>query len=116
MGTVLGNLKCPAVLINSVENHVHLLFQLARTVALSKAVEEVKKSSSKWLKTQSPELSQFAWQNGYGAFSVSESLAPQVANYIKNQQEHHRLKTFQDEYREFMKKHRIEYDERYVWD
>jgi len=116
MATVLANIDCPAVLINSVEDHVHVLFRLGRTVTVSKAVEEVKKSSSKWLKTQSPGLSNFAWQSGYGAFSVSESISSQVANYIKNQREHHRTKTFQEEYREFLETHHVEYDERYVWD
>ena len=116
MATVLANIQCPSVLINSVEDHVHILFRLGRTETVAKAVEEVKKSSSKWLKTQSKELAQFSWQSGYGAFSVSESIAPQVANYIKNQREHHRVKTFQEEYREFLEKHHIEYDERYVWD
>lgn len=116
MATVLANLQCPAVLINSVEDHVHILFQLTRTATLSKAVEEVKKSSSRRLKTQSPNLDSFTWQSGYGAFSVSASNTSQVANYIKNQQEHHRKKTFKEEYREFLEKHQIEYDERYVWD
>ncbi len=116
MATVLSNLKCPAVLINSVKDHVHILFQLNRTVTLAKAVEEVKKSSSKWIKTQSPNLEKFAWQAGYGAFSVSESNTGAVANYIRNQQEHHRVKSFQEEYREFLEKHKIDYDEGYVWD
>ena len=116
MATVLGNLECPVVLVNSVEDHVHVLFRLGRMATIAKAVEEVKKSSSKWLKTQSEQLAHFSWQSGYGAFSVSESIAPQVANYIKNQQEHHREKTFQEEYREFLEKHHIKYDESYVWD
>jgi len=107
MSTVLANIECPTVLINSVENHMQVLFRLGRTVAVSKVVEEVKKSSSKWLKSQSPELSQFSWQSGYGAFSVSESNAPQVANYIRNQEEHHRTKTFQEEYREFLDRHAV---------
>ena len=116
MATVLLNIHCPATLINSVEDHIHLLFKLPRTIALSKAVEEVKKSSSKWIKTQSPELSQFAWQRGYGAFSVSESNTAKVEHYIKNQNEHHRTATFQEEYRKFLAKHHTEFDEQYVWD
>jgi REP element-mobilizing transposase RayT len=116
MATVLANLKCPATLINSVDDHVHILFDLSRTVTLAQVVEDVKKSSSKWIKTKSPGLEKFAWQAGYGAFSVSASNAPAVANYIRNQQEHHRKKTFQDEYREFLAKHEIDHDERYVWD
>lgn len=116
MATVLANLKCPAIIINSVEDHIHILFNLTRTLPSSKAVEDVKKSSSKWIKSKSPELASFSWQAGYGAFSVSESNAPKVANYIQNQEEHHRRKTFQEEYREFLAKHKIEHDERYVWD
>jgi putative transposase len=116
MATVLANLHSPAVLINSVEDHVHILFNMGRTVTLAQVVEEVKKSSSKWIKTQDALFSKFAWQAGYGGFSVSESNAPKVANYIQNQEEHHRAKTFQEEYREFLAKHKIPFDERYVWD
>ena len=116
LATVLTNLNSPAVLINSVADHVHVLFNMGRTVTLAQVVEDVKKSSSKWLKTQGPGLGAFAWQAGYGAFSVSESSVAKVANYIRKQEEHHRVKTFQEEYREFLKKHQVPFDERYVWD
>lgn len=116
MATVLQNLGCSPVLINSVEDHVHILFELARTVAVSSAVEDVKKASSKWIKTQGGEFARFAWQAGYGAFAVSESNVPAVREYIANQQEHHRKKSFQGEYRAFLERHRIAFDERYVWD
>ena len=116
MATVLQNLGCATVLINSVEDHAHLLFDLARTVAISKAVEDVKKASSKWIKTQGARYGQFAWQAGYGAFAVSESNVAAVERYIARQREHHRRKTFQEEYRAFLEKHRVEHDERYVWD
>jgi REP element-mobilizing transposase RayT len=116
MATVLVNLNSPAVLINSVADHVHLLFNMGRTVTLAQVVEDVKKSSSKWIKTQDAALAGFAWQAGYGAFSVSESNVPKVANYIRDQEEHHRVKTFQEEYLEFLAKHKIQFDERYVWD
>ena len=116
MAAVMANIDCPVTLINSVTDHVHILCNLHRTVPLAKAVEEVKKSSSKWIKTKSPMLGKFAWQAGYGAFSVSESNLGAVANYIAMQEEHHRKNSFQDEYREFMKKHKVEWDERYVWD
>ena len=116
MATVLANLNSPAVLINSMNDHVHVLFNMGRTVTLAQVVEDVKKSSSKWIKTQAVALAEFAWQAGYGAFSVSESNAPKVASYIRNQEEHHRGKTFQEEYREFLAKHKVQYDERYVWD
>jgi len=116
MATVLQNLGCAPVLINSVEDHAHLLFDLARTVPISQVVEDVKKSSSKWIKTQGPGFAGFAWQSGYGAFAVSESNVPTVRDYIANQREHHRKKSFQEEYRQFLERHRIAFDERYVWD
>ncbi len=116
MATVLQNLGCPPVLINSVEDHVHILFELGRTVAVSEAVEEVKKTSSKWIKTMGPEFATFAWQAGYGAFAVSESNVAAVRDYIAGQREHHRKKAFQEEYRAFLQRHRISFDENYVWD
>jgi len=116
MVAVLGNMGCPAILINSVEDHVHVLFELCRTVAVSKAVEEVKKSSSKWMKTQEVGSSSFAWQAGYGAFSVSESNLEMVRRYIERQKEHHRKQSFQEEYRAFLERHKVAFDERYVWD
>ncbi|MDB9741396.1 IS200/IS605 family transposase [Akkermansiaceae bacterium] len=116
MATVLKNMECPAITINSVEDHVHILFQLHRTVALSTAVGDLKKSSSKWIKTQSADLRDFSWQAGFGAFSVSESAIPTVKKYIENQKEHHQKISFQDELRSFLEKHRVAYDERYLWD
>ncbi len=104
------------MLINSMEDHVHLLFELSRTVTISQAVEDVKKSSSKWIKTQGIAFSPFAWQAGYAAFAVCESNIPVVRAYIANQQKHHQKKSFQDEYRAFLKRHRVDFDERYVWD
>lgn len=116
MATVLQNLGCHPILINSVEDHVHILFELARTVAISQAVEEVKKASSKWIKTQDADLAGFAWQAGYGAFAVSESNVLAVREYIAGQREHHRVKSFQEEYRTFLERHRVAFDERYLWE
>lgn len=116
MATVLGNLRCPVVVVNSVEDHVHLLFELSSTVTISRAIEEVKKSSSKWLKQQAKIFARFAWQAGYAVFSVSESNVASVRRYIENQRAHHRRKTFQEEYLQFLERHRIAYDERYVFD
>jgi putative transposase len=116
IATVLQNLACAPVLINSVEDHAHLLFDLARTVSISQVVEDVKKASSKWIKTQGPEFASFAWQSGYGAFAVSESNVEAVREYVANQREHHRKKSFQEEYRQFLDRHRIVFDERYAWD
>lgn len=116
MATVLQNLGCAPVLVNSVEDHAHLLFDLARTVSISQVVEDVKKSSSKWIKIQRPEFAGFSWQAGYGAFAVSESNVEIVRQYIADQREHHRTKTFQEEYRAFLQRHKVSFDERYVWD
>ena len=116
MAAVLQNLSCVPVLINSVDDHVHILFDLARTLSVSEAVEEVKKSSSKWIKTQGKEFAGFAWQAGYGAFAVSASNVAAVCDYIAGQREHHRKKSFREEYRLFLERHGINFDERYVWD
>jgi putative transposase len=116
MAAVLQNLGCRPVLINSIEDHVHILFDLARTVALSDAVEDVKKSSSKWIKTQGERFSTFAWQAGYGAFAVSLSHVEKVRAYIARQREHHAAADFQDEFRDLLRRHDIPFDERYVWD
>jgi REP-associated tyrosine transposase len=115
MAGILQNFGCPPVLINSATDHVHILFDLGRTVAVSAAVEEVKKASSKWIKTQGAEFAAFAWQAGYGAFAVSESNVAAVRKYIEGQQEHHRKQSFQDEYRAFLERHRISFDEKYLW-
>ena len=117
MATILrNNVDSPAILINGVEDHVHVLGLLSRKFAIMDVVQEAKTETSKWLKKQSPALSTFAWQAGYGIFSVSESNIPAVKSYIENQEDHHRRMSFQDEFRELCKRHGIEWDERYVWD
>lgn len=116
MGAILRRYDSPAILMNSVADHIHILFCLSKNHALKKVVEEVKKGSSKWVKGQGREFAKFFWQAGYGAFSVSQSAAPAVTRYIENQEAHHRKVGFQDEFREFLRKYGIEYDERYVWD
>jgi REP element-mobilizing transposase RayT len=116
LAMILKEFDSPAILINSVEDHVHILFSNSKNHALIKIVEELKKNSSKWIKTKSGQCAGFHWQNGYGAFSVSQSNAKTVEEYIANQGEHHRRKTFQEEYREFLNKYEMVFDERYVWD
>jgi REP element-mobilizing transposase RayT len=113
---ILKQLSSPAIEINSVADHVHVLFCLSRKRALADVVEQLKKGSSKWIKTKGKALAGFYWQAGYGAFSVSQSQVSVVRNYIVNQEKHHRKMTFQEEFRALLKKHDIEYDERYVWD
>ena len=116
LAKILKEFDSPAILINSVEDHVGILFSHSKNHALIKIVEELKKNSSKWIKTKSTQYARFHWQNGYGAFSVSQSNAKTVEDYIANQAEHHRCKTFQEEYREFLNKYEVVFDERYVWD
>ena len=112
----LRNLKCPSIITRSVEDHIHILCNLSRTITIAKLLEEVKSSSSEWVKKQEQEPADFYWQNGYGAFSVSESNIERVKQYIANQEEHHRKMSFQEEFRLLLERHGIEYDERYVWD
>jgi len=116
LATACATCGCPARRIGGTEDHVHVLFSLSRTMAVSDLVEEVKKSSSKWIKTKGPEHRRFAWQNGYGAFSIGQSQAQAVTRYIDNQREHHRKRPFEDEFRALLRRYQVEYDERYVWD
>ena len=112
-GTLRG-IDCPAIMVGGHVDHVHILFLLAKTVPICKAVEEVKKESSKWAKEHVHP--RFYWQSGYGAFSVSPPNEVQVTAYIARQEEHHKTTTFQDEFRDLLRKHGIEWDERYAWD
>ena len=107
--------ESPAVIIGGHDDHIHALFLLSKNHPLKKVVEEVKKGSSKWIKTLGNELGDFSWQNGYGAFSVSESNVPDVRKYIERQVEHHRRMTFQDELRQLFERHGIAVDERHLW-
>lgn len=116
LATIFSAQKSPAILIGGDLDHVHALFVLARTQTVASVVEEVKKSSSKWIKTQGKEYEHFQWQAGYGAFSIGQSSVDAVKKYIATQKEHHRHKSMQDEFREFLEKYKVEYDERYVWD
>ena len=116
LGGVLTNLECQPIIVGGVEDHVHLLCALSRTCNAAGLVKELKRSSSLWLKTKGPELSEFAWQNGYGIFSVGFSQIESVRDYIAGQEEHHRKVSFQDELRQLLRRYEIEFDERYVWD
>ena len=116
IGGTLNHLDCQSIEIGHARDHVHIFFCLSKNLSLSKLVEEIKSSSSKWIKAKEPRLAQFHWQNGYGAFSVSQSHLSAVIQYIRQQDEHHRKVTFQEEFREFLMKYQVSYDERYVWD
>jgi putative transposase len=105
--------ESPALTVGGTEDHVHLLCALGRTIAVADLIEEVKTSSSKWMKNTNKK---FFWQRGYGAFSIGESNRDALMKYIANQKQHHRRVTFQVEYRSILRKYKIPYDERYVWD
>ena len=113
---VLNNIDCHSIQVGGVSDHVHLFCRLSRTKSVAEVVETVKTSSSKWIKTKGREFAGFHWQSGYGAFSVSRSDSDAVIAYIRNQPEHHRKVSFQEEYRHFLVRYQIPYDERYVWD
>ena len=116
IGGICKNMECHPVIIGGYVDHVHILCLLSRKVALMKLLEETKSHSSKWIKTKGNKYTNFYWQNGYGAFSVNPAEVEIVKKYIDGQEEHHSRTTFQEEYRAFLRKYQVEYDERYVWD
>ena len=116
IGGTCKKLDCQPLATGGYTDHIHILCALSKKMALVKLIEEVKRESSKWMKTKHTSLQDFYWQDGYGAFSVNPSEIDTVKVYIANQHEHHSKRTFQDEYRAFLKKYNVEYDERYVWD
>ena len=116
LGGICKNLECNPVKIGGHTDHVHILCMLSKKIAVMKLLETVKSHSSTWMKTKGASLSDFYWQDGYGAFSVSPSRVEALKDYIERQAEHHQHKTFQEEFREILKEYNVEYDERYVWD
>ncbi len=116
LGGICNNLDCQPIKIGGYTDHVHILCLLSKKITLIKLLEELKSHSSKWMKTKDQSLNNFYWQDGYGAFSINSSEVETVTTYIANQHEHHNRMTFQDEYRAFLKKYKVPYDERYAWD
>jgi putative transposase len=115
MGGIVRSIGGVALLINGVTDHVHLLASLPPALSMSDAMRLIKTNSSKWVHEQWPARAAFAWQTGYGAFSVSKSNVEAVSAYIAHQEEHHKTMTFQEEFIAFLTRHGIEYDERYIW-
>ena len=113
---ILRDLDCLPLRIGGVEDHVHLLFKMSRNHSVADVVQTLKTGSSKWLKSQADHLHDFHWQSGYGVFSVSESQSSDVATYIGDQRRRHRKIEFQDELRALLKRHGVDFDEKYVWD
>ncbi len=116
LGGICKNLDCQPIKVGGYTDHVHILCMLSKKIALMKLLEELKSHSSKWIKTLDDSLKNFYWQDGYGAFSVNPAEVANVINYIANQHEHHGGMSYQDEYRAFLDKYGMDYDERYVWD
>ncbi|HZS48546.1 MAG TPA: IS200/IS605 family transposase [Blastocatellia bacterium] len=116
LAEVFKGCKSPSLSIGGDKDHIHALFSLARTWTIADVVEEVKKRSSKWMKTKDESLKNFHWQGGYGVFSIGESNVPALKRYIANQKDHHKRTSYQDEFRSLLRKYKVSYDERYVWD
>ena len=115
LGSILKANKCVPIAINGIENHIHILCIQSKNIALADLVEELKRNSSRWIKTKGTEYANFAWQGGYGAFSVSAYKAEVVKHYIENQKEHHKTEPVKDEYLKFLKEYGVDYNEDYLW-
>lgn len=116
LGSECRRMECPPIKIGGYTDHVHVLLRLSQKVALMKVLEQIKSHSSAWMKTKGDDLQNFYWQDGYGAFSVNPAEVDRVIAYITNQKDHHNKMSFQDEYRGILKKYKVDYDEKYVWD
>jgi REP element-mobilizing transposase RayT len=116
LATICRNLGGEACRAEGVSDHVHIVTTLPRTLSQAQMIEQIKKASSKWIKPLESRYRAFFWQRGYAALSVSPSQLDAVMQYLQIQDEHHKTRTFQEEYRELLRKHGIEFDERYVWD
>ena len=116
MGGIARENQMKALRIGGMADHVHLLVSMPATLSIAKGIQLIKGGSSAWVKETFPKMGYFAWQEGYGAFSVSVSQLADTIAYIENQEEHHRIKTFQEEYLAFLNRHEIAYNEKYLWD
>jgi REP element-mobilizing transposase RayT len=116
IGGILASLECPPIIVGGVADHAHLLCALSKTCDPAALIKEVKRGSASWLKTQSPELADFAWQTGYGIFSIGFSQIKSARDYIARQEAQHRKISFQDEFRQLLRRYEIEFDEKHVWD
>lgn len=116
LGGIARRADSPLVAVGGIADHVHLLVLLGRQTCAADLVRDLKANSSAWVHEMFPERARFAWQGGYGAFAVSKSNVEAVRAYIARQEEHHGKQNYQDEFREFLTRHEIEWDERYVWD
>ena len=114
IGGLVNSTGCKVIRVGGVSDHIHILCLLSREETVSHLAEEVKRNSSRWMKTLGEEYRQFEWQGGYAAYSVSESVVEKTMEYVANQKEHHKKMSFRDEYIQFLKLYHVDYDERYV--
>ena len=115
VGGILKQIECIPICINGTGNHIHMFFVLSKNYSLVKVMSTVKIASSRWLKTIGNHYKNFAWQSGYGAFSVCESISERTINYIKKQEEHHKKKNFKEEYLQILKKHHMNFNTDYLF-
>lgn len=115
IGTILKDNGSIPIIINGTNDHVHILYVMSKNISLASIVEEIKRHSSRWIKTLDPYYKKFAWQGGYAGFSVSQSIHDKTVHYIANQEQHHKKMSFREELIAFLKEYEIEYDERYLW-
>jgi REP element-mobilizing transposase RayT len=115
IGTIIKDRGSIPILINGTQDHVHILCVMSKNISLAMLVEEIKRHSSRWIKTLDAHYQQFAWQEGYAGFSVSQSIHDKTKRYIANQEEHHKKMSFKEELIAFLKEYEIEYDDRYLW-
>lgn len=116
LASIIKAYESPVQIVGGTADHVHILCALSRSATVAKVIGEAKRNSSKWIKTKGGDLESFQWQNGYGAFSVSFSKITEVREYISDQMNHHKKISFQEEYRLFLRKHSLDFDEAHVWD
>lgn len=116
LGGVAKTLGCQPLTVGGVEDHVHLLTTLSRTLTLSDLIKELKRVSNQWVQSRGGQYDEFQWQAGYGAFSIGESQIDRVQKYIQEQEAHHQKMTFQEELRELLRRYHVPFDERYIWD
>lgn len=116
LGRTCNKLNCNTIIVGGYRNHIHILCSLYRPMSQSVLVKNIKANSSKWMKTQGAKYLDFYWQDGFAVFSVSQSNSNKLIKYIQNQRQHHERKSFDNEYRELLSMHNIEFDEKYLWD
>jgi putative transposase len=113
---IVENNHSKLIIANGMPDHIHLLISLGKTMDISGLIGDIKRGSSRWIKTHEAGSSNFYWQRGYGAFSIGQSQVDDVKRYVAGQKEHHHKQDFKDEFRMLLHKYEVDYDERYIWD